>query len=139
MAQALYDKLKESLLSQTPSVDFDADTIRVIFVQVGYVFNAAHRFFSDLTNTVGDGGNTRVDGVALTGKTLTNGVFDANDAAFGSVTGPNINAFVVYKDDGVADASSPLIGYFDSIPTISPTGQAGTIKFDDAVNKIFKL
>ena len=138
MAQALYDKMKESFLDQVPSVDFLNDTLRVIFVESGYVFSAAHQFFDELSNTRGNGGDTRADGEALVGKSAAGGVFDASDPAFASVTGTNINAFVLYKDTGV-DATSPLIGYFDSIPTITPTGQAITILFNDGVNRVFKL
>ena len=78
MADALYNPFKESLLSQNPSVDLDTDTIRAIFVTSGYSFSASHQYFSDLgANTIGDGGTTRSDGVALSSKSVTSGTFDA--------------------------------------------------------------
>ena len=128
MSQALYDVYKQDLILRDSAVDFDTDTIRAILVETGYVFSAAHANFSDLTNTRGDGGDTRADGEALASKTGVNGLCDAADAVFASVTGTNINAFVVYKDTGV-DSTSKLLGYFDSVSTISPSAAQVTIQF----------
>ena len=130
MAQALYDSYKQSLLDSS-APDLTSATVRAIFVTSTYTFSAAHDFFDDLTNTVGDGGTARANGEALGGKTITGGVFDATDPVFASVTGTSISAFVLYVDSGV-DATSNLIGYFDSISTISPSAIQVTINFDAA-------
>jgi hypothetical protein len=138
MASALYPKFKEALLSHSPSIDFDADTIRAIFVTSGYSYNSAHDFFNDLTNTIGDGGTGRTNGEALLNKTLTNGVLDADDTVFASVTGSAVNAIVLYKDDGSSDSTSPLIAYIDGI-SFTPNGGQVTIQWDSGGNKIFAL
>lgn len=131
MAQALYDSYKKDLLDRAAGVDYDTDTIRAIFVTAAYVFSAAHDFFDDLTNTFGDGGSARADGETLLSKTVVAGLADAADTVFASVTATSLVAFVLYKDTG-ADGTSNLIGYFDSISTISPTAAQVTINYDAA-------
>jgi len=77
----------------------------------------------------------------LTNKTVTNGVFDADDVTFSSVTGSAVSQIVIYKDTGTA-SNSPLIAYFDS-PTsglpITPNGGNITIAWSNDSSKIFKL
>jgi hypothetical protein len=137
MASALYDSYKEGMLGTGP-VNLSSDTIRAIFVETGYTFSAAHDFFDDLTNTQGDGGTGRANGEALGTKSITNGVFDAADTVFASVTGTNINAIVLYKDTGV-DGTSNLIAYIDGFSQISPSADQVTIQWDSGANKIFAL
>lgn len=130
MASALYNSYKEDLLDSS-APNLSSDTIRAIFVESGYSFNAAHDFFDDLTNTQGDGGTARANGEALGSKTITNGTFDAADTVFASVTGTNINAIVLYQDTG-SDATSDLIAYIDGIGTLSPSAAQITIQWDAA-------
>lgn len=137
MASALYPKFKEALLSQSPSIDLDTDTIRAIFVTSGYTYNSAHQYFSSLTNTVGDGGTGRANGEVLVTPTVTSGVFDAADTVFASVTGTGINAIVLYEDTGV-DATSGLIAYIDGI-SLTVTAAQVTIQWDAGASKIFSL
>ena len=131
MAQALYNLYKQDLLDRASGVDFDTDTIRAIFVTTGYTFTATHQDFADLTTQQGDGGTGRTNGEALASKSVTDGVADATDPVFASVTVTNGNAFILYKDSG-SDATSWLIGYFDSIGTFSASAQQVTINFDAA-------
>lgn len=131
MAQALYDSYKQDLLDRATGIDFDTNNMDVIFVTSTYSFSAAHQDFADLTNTVGDGGTARANAEVLSGKSVTNGVADATDPVFASVTGTNINAFVLFWDN-TTDADSWLLGYFDSISTFSPSAQQVTIAFDAA-------
>ena len=137
MASALYPKFKEALLSQSPSIDLDTDTIRAIFVTSGYTYNSAHQYFSSLTNTVGDGGTGRANGEVLVTPTVTSGVLDAADTVFASVTGTSINALVLYEDTGV-DATSGLIAYIDGI-SLTVTAAQVTIQWDAGASKIFSL
>ena len=130
MAQALYDAHKEDMLDSSAQ-DFSGGAIDVIFVTSSYTFSAAHTSWSSLTNTVGDGGTARANAENLANPSVTSGVADADDPVFASVTGTNINAFVVFYDSGV-DGTSLLFGYFDSISTFSPSAQQVTINFDAA-------
>lgn len=138
MASALYPSFKASLLTQNPSIDLDTDNIRAIFVTSSYTYNSAHDFFDDLTNTVGDGGTARANGELLASKTTTGGVLDAADTVFASVTGTDINAIVLYKDDGSADATSALIAYIDGI-SLTVTAAQVTIQWDAGASAIFAI
>lgn len=136
MANALYPKFKEALLSQSPSIDLDADTIKVALVDTGTTaYSSAHDFYNDISSAVVGTPQT------LANKTVTNGVFDADDVTFTAVSGNSVEALVVYKDTGNA-ATSPLIAYLDTgyagLP-VTPNGGNITVTWDSGSNKIFAL
>ena len=138
MASALYPSFKKALLdNNAPAIDFNSDTIRVIFVTSGYTYNSAHDFFDDLTNTIGDGGTGRANGEQLITPTTTGGVLDADDTVFASVTGAAINAIVMYEDTG-ADNTSSLIAYIDGI-SFTPNGGQVTIQWSSGASKILAI
>lgn len=120
MASALYNKAKESFLSQNPSIDLDTDTIKVALINVAtdYTFSASHQYLSSVTRYSGTTDQT------LASKTVSNGVFDAADSAFTAVAisgGKTVAALVIYKDTGSA-ATSPLIAYIDGFSAVTPNG-----------------
>ena len=138
MASEMYGLAKQSLLSQSPSIDFDTDTIKVALVGAGYSRNTAtngDQYYTALgTNVVGTP-------QALTSKTLTGGTFDAADVTFTAVTGAQVTQLVLYQDTGTA-SNSPLIAVIDSASTglpITPNGGDITVSFDNGTNKIFRL
>lgn len=137
---ALYGLAKQSLLSQSPSIDFDTDTIKAALVISGYTANTAtngHQYFSSV-------GTNAVATATLASKTVVGGVFDAADVTFSSVTSSTntINQIVIYKDTGTA-ASSPLIAVIDSTSSgsiaITPNGGDITVSWDNGASKIFAL
>jgi hypothetical protein len=134
MANAIYPLAKQSFLSQSPSIDIDTDTIKVALVSAGYTYSTSHQYYSSVSSSA-------VATATLTSKTVTNGVFDADDVTFSSVTGSAVSQIVIYKDTGTA-SNSPLIAYFDS-PTsglpITPNGGNITIAWSNDSSKIFKL
>lgn len=134
MANAIYPLAKQSFLSQSPSIDIDTDTIKVALVSAGYTYSTSHQYYSSVSSSA-------VATATLTNKTITNGVFDADDVTFSSVTGSAVSQIVIYKDTGTA-SNSPLIAYFDS-PTsglpITPNGGNITIAWSNDSSKIFKL
>ena len=134
MANALYPKFKESLLSQSPSVDLDADTIKVALVDTGtYTYSSSHQYYSSVSSAVVGTPQT------LGSKTVTNGTFDAADSTFAAVSGGTVEAIVIYKDTGNA-ATSPLIAYFDSGVTGLPvTPNGGDISITWNASGIFSL
>lgn len=133
MANALYNSYKQSLLdSSCPNLS--SDTIKVVLVDTGtYTFSAAHDFFDDVSGTVGSA-------QTLGSKTITNGVFDAADVTFTSVTGNSAEALIIYKDTGSA-ATSPLIAYIDSATGLPVTPNSGDINvvWDNGASKIFAI
>ena len=135
MANVLYPKFKEALLSQSPSVDLDTDTIKAALVDTGtYTYSASHQYYSSVSSAVVG------TPVTLGTKTVTNGVFDAADSTFSSVSGSTVEAIVLYKDTGSA-ATSPLIAYIDSATNLPVTPNGGDIEvtWDSGANKIFAL
>lgn len=132
MANVLYNKAKESFISQNPSIDLDTDTIKVALVDTGtYTFSAAHQYYSSVTGVVGTP-------VTLTSKTVTNGAFDAADVTFTAVTGASVEALVVYKDTGSA-ATSPLIAFIDTGTNLPVTPNGGDITIQWNASGIFSI
>ena len=133
MASVVYPKAKEAFLSA--DIDLTTGVIRAVLVDTGvYTYNAAHVDYADLSGVVG----TESD--ALADKTVTNGVFDADDATFTSVTGANAEALILFQDTGDA-STSRLIAFIDSATglPILPNGGDITVAFSSGANRIFSL
>jgi hypothetical protein len=138
MANALYAKYKEALLSQNPSVDLDTDTVKVALVRGYTPALSTHQYLSDVT---GGGGGTVVASATLGTKTVTGGVFDAADVTFSAVaTGDPCGHLVLYKDTGSA-ATSPLIACIDTATglPVTPNGGDITITWDSGASRIFRF
>lgn len=121
MANALYAKGKAHLLGLSTKVDLVADTIKVALIDTGTeTFGSTDEFMSDIAA----GGDVARSG-ALSGKTVTGGVFDANDVTITAVSGATVEAVVLYKDTG-SDATSPLIAWMD-VTTFTPNGSDVTV------------
>lgn len=135
MANALYTKYKESMLSLNPSVDLDTDTIKVALVASGYTANmSADQYWNSASaNVVGTPGT-------LASKTITNGIFDAADLTFTAVSGAQVTQIVIFKDTGTP-STSPLIARIDTATglPVTPNGGDITITWDSGANKIFAL
>lgn len=139
MANALYDKGRESFLGQNPAVDWDTDNIKVILVRSYTVNLATHQYVDDVTG--GGGGTIVATSGNLASKTVTAGVADAADVTFTAVgAGAAIPYVIIYKDTG-STATSPLIAYIDTATglPVTPNGGDITIAWDNGSNKIFKL
>ena len=129
MASAIYPKFKQKIMEG--SINIPSDTIKIALVDTGaYTYSSTHEFFSSVTGVVGTP-------VALSNKSVVNGIFDADDATFSAVSGNSVEAVVIYKDTGSA-ATSPLIIFIDGI-SVTPNGGSITIQFDSGANKIFAL
>lgn len=137
MANALFDKARESFLSQNPSIDYDTDNIKVVMVDHGTdtPVPATDQYLSD----IGAGARVATSG-NMASKTVTSGVADAADLTISTVTGASIESIVIYKDTGVA-GTSPLIAFIDTATglPVTPNGGDITIQWDNGANKIFKL
>lgn len=136
MANALYTKYKQTMLS-AGGIDLLEDNILVVLVNFGaYTPNlATDQFLSDIP-----AGARIATSEFLSGKTVAAGVFDAEDVVMASVSGPQSEALVFYKDAG-SPSASPLLLILDTstgLP-ITPNGADITITWDNGENKIFKL
>lgn len=119
---SLYPQGAAHILGKATKADLVADSIKTMFYAGSY--NAAHEFVSDLT-----GASIVARSAALSGKTVTSGVFDSNDITLTSVSGSAFTHVLDYKDDGVADSSSPLLVNFD-VSSFTPSGGDVNIVFN---------
>ena len=133
MANALYPLYKQAILDALTDVDINNGTVKVALVDTGtYTYSAAHQFLSSLTGVVGTA-------QTLTTKTVVNGLFDADDAVFTSVSGASVEALVIYIDTGVA-GTSRLVAYIDTGVTGLPvTPNGGNINLAWNASGIFQL
>jgi hypothetical protein len=77
----------------------------------------------------------------LANKANVLGVLDADNVAFGAVTGPTLEALVLYKDTGV-EGTSRLLLYIDTatgLPTVALSTIPVSVAWDDGATKIAKL
>lgn len=133
MANALYDSSRQKFLEG--SIAWLTDTIKVALVKTAYAVNlATDQFVTDL------GANILVRSSALTTKTSTAGVADADDVLYAALSGAQVSYIVVYKDTG-ADATSPLIAYYDTATGMpfTPSGGDVTVQWSAGASKMFKL
>ncbi len=138
MANALYDLGRQKFLEG--SIAYLTDSIEVFLVDsASYTPNLATDEFLSAVATAArkgnSGGSTRADSPALATKTSTAGTADAADTTITSVpAGSALEYILLYKDDGVADTSSPLIALIDTamgLP-VTPNGANITIVWDAA-------
>ena len=133
MANALYPTAKEAFLNG--AINMSANTITLALIDTGvYTYSTAHQYRSDVSNSA------VISTATLSNKTITSGVFDADDATFTSVSGANCEALIIFADTGV-QGTSRLIAYIDSATglPILPNGGDITVAFSSGANKIFSL
>ena len=147
MTNALYDKGRNAFAKgEIHWLASGGDDIKACLLKTAYTPDLAnHDFFDDLgANVVGNsGGATRADCPALTEIDPVDGVCDADDVTITAVPGAAgvCDYICIFKDDGVADASSPLLALIDTATglPVTPNGGDITIQWDAGANKIFKL
>jgi hypothetical protein len=133
MSNALYSKAKEAFLNG--SINMVANTIVISLVDTGvYTYSASHQFRNEVSNSA------VISSATLANKTITNGVFDADDATFSSVTGANCEALLIFQDTGI-QTTSRLIAFIDSATglPILPNGGDISVAFSSGASKIFAL
>jgi hypothetical protein len=131
MANALYPKGKQRLLDAL--IDLPTATVKAALLPNSYVYSGAHEFKSAMAH-IGTP-------FTLTGKTITDGVFDAIDAYYTAVAGgATAQALGIYIDTG-DDATSPLLAYIDTVTGLPLATNGGDIQivWDNGPYKIFSL
>lgn len=125
MANAIYPKAKQKFLDAL--IDMPTDTIKIALIDTGaYTYSSAHEFWSSAS--AAEIGTSQT----LASKTITDGVFDADNVTFTSVTGASVEALIIYKDTGSA-ATSPLIMYIDVAASglpVTPNGNNIDVQFN---------
>ena len=118
MANAIYPKWKEAVLNGGTGVALSG-TLKVTLVDLAdYTYGATHDFIDDVPAAA------RVATATLGTKTYTNGLLDAADTTFTTVTGDVSEALILWLDTGV-ESTSRLFAYFDTGVTglpVTPNG-----------------
>lgn len=132
MANAVYPLFKQELMKGNANNVLNstegATGVYCALVDTGvYTYNAAHQFYSDLSGSV-----VGTDQEILS-KAQVNGILDGSDITFPTVTGPTVEALVLYRKNGGANTTWPLIVYLDNgitgLPVV-PNGGDITITWD---------
>ena len=124
MANALYDKGRQGFLEG--AIDWDTDSIKLVLIDTAdYTVDLAnHDNLDDIPAAarVATSGN-------LASKTVTDGVADAADVTFTSVSGDTVEAIALYKDTG-NESTSRLIAYIDTATglPLTPNGEIDRTK-----------
>ena len=121
MANTLYDFARQRFLEA--QINWMTDTIKVILVDTSAYTpqTSVHQYLSDISSSA------RIAGpVTLTAKSTVGGAADGADVTFTSVSGPSIEAIVIYVDTGT-EATSPLIAYIDTATGLPITPNGGDI------------
>lgn len=125
MSNTLQNSAKNAFLS-----DLLTDDIRVVLVDTAlYTYSAAHSNISDVAV-----GARVATSSAMTGKTVTNGVFDADDVSFASVSGATIEAIWIYNH-----TSGVLLVYIDTATGLTLTPNSGGVTVQWNASGIFGL
>jgi hypothetical protein len=121
MANKIYPKFKKKLLNGGANVNLISGNVKVVVVDTGaYTYSDTHEFLSDVPSgaRIGQTGN-------LTGKSVSDlGAFDSDDPVVAALTGPSVEALVMYVDTGVA-STSPLVSFQDTSVVGLPVTPAG--------------
>ena len=141
MANAIYDKYKEAILSGAANSSLTSETVKVSLIDSAVSaepYTATDEFYDDVTIA-----NTVLATVTLSNVTVTNGVLDADDVTFTSVTDistdGDADALLFWIDTGDT-ATSRLVAYMDTnIDGLPITPDGSDIVVTWAVDGIFKL
>jgi len=133
MADAIYPLYKQALLEGATIISITTSNVKAVLVDTGTSpYNAAHDFLNDISaGVVSTSPN-------LTGKTVTNGVFDCADFVFTAVSGATVEAIVYYIDTGVS-TTSRLIAFKDSGTGLAVTPNGGDINITVNGSGVFAL
>lgn len=131
MTNTVYPKGKEALLG---SLNLLTDDIRVLVVDLDlYTYNAAHDFLDDVPS----GAQIKASG-SMTGKTVTNGVFDAADTSITAVPTADHCALIIYAHTGTPSTSA-LIHYIDTGTNIMFNPNGGDVLVQWNASGIFAI
>lgn len=123
-------------------IDLDTAVIKAAFVR-GYTFNAAHKFVSDVVTTGTINGTT----AALANKTITGGVFNADQTSANTTASAVNHGLLLFQSSAVgggadvAQSAQRVIAYIDTgtgLP-IQPGTGATPIVWNSGASKILKV
>lgn len=116
------------------AINWSSDNIKAALLPDSYTHDDTDEFLADLGGIIGSA-------VALANKTITGGVFDADDVSFGAIAGGStIGSMVLFKDSG-NPATSPLLLHItdDTGVPMTTNGSAIGKQWSNGAAKIFSL
>lgn len=132
MARVWYPAARARMLGV--GIQFTTATKKILLLDAGYVYNAAHVNVSDIPS-----GAIVARSSALTGKTVSaDAVMDADDVVFAALTGDTVTSIVLYTDTG-SDSTSTLDLYNGDISSLTPDGSDVVVSWPNGANKIAKV
>jgi hypothetical protein len=135
MANGMYAKNVTKFL--TGGLTWSGNVKACLIHVASYTVNlATNQFLSDIP-----GGAIVATSPNLTGvTTFDDGVADADDPTFASVTGSSAEAMVLYQDTGVAGTSNLYI-YFDTLQglPVTPNGTNVVVQFANDTSRVFQI
>lgn len=134
MANVLYRKGAEKILSG--EIDLINDAIVARLVKNTYAQNlSTDEFLSSVTKVTGS------SDITLTTKSVTGGVFDADDISYTAVPSGETSEGVVLAKWTGSEATSPVIAYIDTITgfPLATNGGNVAVQWDNGAYKIFSL
>lgn len=136
MSNQLYPLWKEALLQGLADSDLTG-VVKVAIIDTAlYTYSGTDQYLDDVNPSAIVGTPQ-----TLASKTFVNGVFDADDPVFPTVSGATIEAIIVYIDTGTP-ATSRLVAFMDSsivgLPD-TPSGGNYTLIIDSGTYKLFSI
>ena len=140
MANALFTAAAEGFISG--AIDLDTAVIKAAFVR-GYTFDATDVFVSDVVAT----GTLNGTSAALANKTVTGGVFDADDTTITTTASASNHGILLFQSSAVtggadvAQSAQRVIAYYDTgtgLPAQPGTGDT-PVAWSSGTNRILKV
>ena len=141
MANAYYTAAVEGVIDDT--INLNTASIKAAFVR-GYTFSASHKFVSDVT---GAGGTINGTSAALSNKSFTGGVFDADDTSATTTANATNHGILLFQASAatggadVAASAQRVIAWYDTgtgLPIQPGTGST-PITWDSGTNRILRV
>lgn len=110
MADAIYPKYKEAILSGATDVALDSETVKVSLIDTDLIiYSQSDQYYSDLNE------NGVIGTVTLTNKSVSNGVFKANNTTIEATSNASSEALLLWIDTANTETSRLVAWLDDSI------------------------
>jgi hypothetical protein len=137
VANAIYPKYKQALLAGDTDISLTTGDVKITLMDndaLNTVYDPSHQFYSEILAV------HKIQEKTFANKTVTNGVFNADDIVFTSITeGVSAESVVIWIDTGTP-TSSRLVAFLDTnisgLPIIS---DGSNIDLTFNTNGIFQL
>lgn len=143
MANAIYPKYKESLISGSTDISLTGTNVKVSLINTALTpYDVSHTFYSDLDDVTDQG---VLSTITIGNTTVVGGLFDGDDVIFpASDLAPRVpvatgNALLIWIDTG-DEATSRLVAFLDtSVSGLPVSPNNSNIEIEWNASGIFQL